>query len=135
MGICVYWQDEAQGILRYDCEGFWTWGELRAAFEQAVTMGQSVPYRVDVIVDITRTRGFPGGALNEVKWIADHQVENAGLSVIVSDNYVVRMLHETARRVSRPIARYFRLVETVTLAHEVIAESRAAVPPQQQPSH
>lgn len=124
MGIRVYWEDEAHTIVRYDFEGRWTWEELYPVYDEAIAMETSVPYRVDVILDMRRSQGVPGNALSHLKNISDKQPTNIGLSIFVTENKFLLALYSVGCKFYYKIPYYFQVVPTIEAAHAMIAKSR-----------
>lgn len=124
MGIRVCWEDEAHTIVRYDFEGKWTWEELYPVYNQAIAMETSVPYRVDVILDMRRSQGVPGNALSHLKNISDKQPANIGLSIFVTENKFMLALYNVGCKFYYKIPRYFQVVPSIEAAQEMIAKAR-----------
>lgn len=127
MTIRVYWEDETKTIVRYDFEGKWTWNELYPVYYEAIAMENSVPHRVDVILDLTRSGTLPANSLLHVKNISEKQPPNIGLSVIVTTNRFVLSLYSVGVKFYGKIGYYFRVVSTLEEAHAMIAEARQKV--------
>jgi hypothetical protein len=124
MTVTVSWYDPKQEIVLYVFEGHWTWDELYAAYNQAIVMEKSAPYRVDVVLDLLKSKSVPANALLHVKNISNKQPENLGLTVIVTPNAFVRALYNAGTQFYKGIAHYFRVVPTVAEALQMIADDR-----------
>jgi hypothetical protein len=128
MPVNVYWEDADKSIVRYDFEASWTWDELYAAYYEAIAMETSVTYRVDVILDMRRSNRIPANALLHVKNLSEKQPPNIGVSIFVTTNTFIISMVNMAIKAYKKIAFYFRLVNTLESAHEIIATARQRVP-------
>src|SRR5215813_490048 len=121
MTVSADWQDEKRDIVLYNFEGAWTWDELYPTYTKAIAMEKSVSYRVDVILDMRRSKGLPANVLLHAKNISDKQPENIGLTVIVTPNGFVKALYNAGVAFYKGIAHYFRVAPTMEEAATVIA--------------
>jgi hypothetical protein len=128
MPIQVFWEDDAQTIVRYNFEGTWTWDELYPAYYQAIAMEKSVTDRVDVILDMRDSGRVPANALLHIKNISEKQPPNIGLSIFVTTNAFVTSMYNMAIRVYSKVAYYFRITKTPEEALAMIAADRQPVP-------
>lgn len=126
MAVSADWLDEKHDIVLYNFEGAWTWDELYRVYTKAIEMEKSVSYRVDVILDMRRSKSIPANALLHVKNISDKQPDNIGLTVVVTPNGFVRALYNAGVAFYKGIAHYFRVTPTMEEAARVIAADRAA---------
>lgn len=124
MPIRVYWEDADKTIVRYDFQGVWTWDDLYAVYYEAIAMENSVPHRVDIILDMRASQRIPGNALLHIKNISEKQPPNVGLSIFVTSNAFITSMYNMAIKVYGKIAYYFRLVKTPEEAHAMIAAAR-----------
>lgn len=124
MSIEVYWEDEEQTIVRYDFKGHWTWDEFYPVLEKALEMERAKPYRVDVILDMRKNEVVPANVLTHLKSIADHQPDNIGISVFVSENRFLLSLFSVGTRFYSRIGHYFRVVSSIEEAHQMIRDAR-----------
>lgn len=126
MPIQVYWEDTEKTIVRYDFQGAWNWDDLYEVYYQAIDMETSVPYRVDIVLDMRASHRIPGNALLHIKNISEKQPPNVGLSVFVTTNAFITSMYNMAIKVYGKIAFYFRLVKTPEEAHAIITSARRA---------
>ncbi len=126
MSVSADWQDEKHDIVFYNFEGAWTWDEMYRAYTKAIALEKSVPYRVDVILDLRRSKSIPANALLHVKNISDKQPENLGLTVVVTPNGFVRALYNAGVAFYKGIGHYFRVTPTMEEAAQMIAADRQA---------
>src|SRR5687767_15951584 len=124
MSIVVDWYDSQKRLMLYVFSGKWTWSEFYDVYHKAVAMENSVPHRVDVVIDIRQSAIPPTNVLLNMKYIADNQPPNIGLSVVVSASPLIRSLYEVAHKFHRPIGDYFRVAATMGEAFAMIAELR-----------
>ena len=127
--IDVYWVDEGKTIVRYDFEGKWTWDDLYPAYNQAIEMETSVSHRVDVVLDMTKSRTLPANVLMHMKNISDKQPDNIGLSIFVSDSRFINSLYKVGTRFYSKIEYYFRIAPTMEEAMAMIeVDSKQSMP-------
>ena len=124
MSITVDWHDSEKTIILYVFSGKWTWSEFYDVYHRAIAMENSAPNRVDVVIDFRQSAIPPTNVLLNLKYIADNQPPNIGLSILVSKSPLVRSLYEVAQKFHRPIGEYFRVVGTMDDAFAMIAELR-----------
>jgi hypothetical protein len=124
MSVSANWFDNQHEIVLYIFDGLWSWDEMYKTYHAAIAMETSVPHRVDVILDMRKSKAIPANALLHVKNISDKQPDNLGLTVVVTPNGFVRALYNAGVRFYKGIAHYFRVVPTVEDALQMIAEDR-----------
>jgi hypothetical protein len=124
MLVQVSWDDEHQSILRYNFSPRWTWDDFYDAYYQATDMQASAMHRVDTIFDMRLPYRLPDNALLHLRNMAEKQPENAGYTIIVSTNSFIVSLYTVAIQNHTKIAAYFRLVNTLEQAHDLIAQER-----------
>src|SRR5262245_11542022 len=124
MPVTSGWYNTSHDIVLYVFEGRWTWDELYSAYNQAIALEKSVPYRVDVVLDLLRSRAVPPNALLHVKNISNKQPDNLGLTIIVTPNAFVRALYNAGTQFYKGIAHYFRVVPTMDEAMQMVTADR-----------
>jgi hypothetical protein len=124
MSITVDWYNPEKTIIQYVLEGKWTWNEFYDVYHKAIAMENAVSHRVDVVVDIRQSAIPPTNVLLNMKYFADHQPPNIGLSLIVSASPLIRSLYDVALKFHRPIGECFRIVSTPEEAFDLIADAR-----------
>ena len=122
MGIAVSWDDDAQSIIRWEFEADWNWNEFHLAFDRSLEMAKSVPYRIDVIPNVTHTDKLPAGALGQFKRIYDNSPENTRLIVITGGNRFVNTVIKTFAAIYRIPT--WRTVKTLEDARALIRHDR-----------
>ncbi len=124
MGVRVDWADEAQTIVFYDFDEHWTWDEVRAAVERGLALEHGVTYRVDAIIDASRSGPPPANVFGELMKIVQDHPDNLYVSVFVTRSSVVTTIIELVRRFSNKARRYYRVVPTVDEAYQLIDVAR-----------
>lgn len=127
MPVSVRWENDEQTIIQFDFVGKWTWDEFHTVYPQNLAMLDSVDYKVAFIVDMLRSDGLPGGALRQLKRVADLNHPNGGLTVYVGLNPLLSALGAAFRRIyPQSAAIYpFDFARSVEEAHAKIAQWRA----------
>ena len=69
MGIEVKWDNEDKTIIRYIYDGRWTWEELDNARTVAAQFESTVDRRVNVIVDVLKSRLLPNGTITRARQV------------------------------------------------------------------
>lgn len=126
MPIHVFWDDEAQSVIRSEGEGHWTWEEYHQSLGQIVEMVKSVNHRVDLI-----TLRRPGSVAPPSSGMPHYQramrvlPENTGLNVIINTNTVARSIANIFTRLYGPRTRgVVVLVGSVDEARRLVAADR-----------
>lgn len=117
MTIHARWFNEEQTIVVLDISGRWTWEELYAAYEQAMTMISSQEGRVHAIInraqDEFRSYAPPNAIVHSVSLIRKLP-QNFGMGVIVdSDSRGLRALYDAIARIYPPFGRKLAMVATL----------------------
>ena len=114
MTVTLEWYDTNERILLYTFDGKWMWQELEPLFQRAKAMALGVQhdYLVHVIVDLRNaSMHIPKGVLKHMKIITEQQAPNAGVTVLVTTDSGMHVLHKTVTQVFRaaypPVARKF----------------------------
>ena len=136
MGIEVSWDNEAKTIVKYVYEGRWTLQDFDNAREQAAKLEETVPHRVDVIVDVRNSSLVPTGTISRGKQVitttpVSHPSE--AMAIIVGAGPLVRSIYDVVSKVYPEIVRRrgFRFARSMEEAREIIAkevEGRTSTP-------
>lgn len=94
MSVSIRWYDEAHTIIYYTFSERWTWEEYYPAYDDTIVLMDSVPYKVDFIMDMLNSKGLPPGALQQIKRAADRNHPNMGLAVYVGMNFITQAIGE-----------------------------------------
>lgn len=124
MGIHITWYDTSQTIVHYKIEGEWTWDDLYREGEKATAMCAAKPYRVDFIVDLLHSGPFPPRIIAQVRHLADRQLDNAGLTVIISQHRFAHTLYQVGVNIYGGIGDVFRMAYTPQEALRIIQQDR-----------
>jgi len=124
MSVDVIWADDARTIVRYTFAGMWSWDEFYLALDHALEMENSVPHRVDVIVDLRRSERIPSNALSHMQIIANKQPANLQLSVFITDSLFACALLRVLRPISKTVNHHYRIVPDLERAYTKIQEDR-----------
>ena len=111
-----------------ELSGNWTWDEFYPIHRMAVKMEESVPHRVDVIVDLRHGLRMPADSLNQVRQMVSNQPENIRLIILVSTNVFVMALYRMGTRIDSRLSYHFRMVCTLDEAYRMITGDRALQP-------
>ena len=129
MTITTRWYDADKTIACYDFVGAWTWEELAAAIAEIEVMLKSVPHRVDVIIDFSKSPGEPPrGILSHIRGKTLSALENWGGGVFVGFSPFLRVLFNTFKRLEPSVGNYYAIADNVEDARAVIMKRRAAQP-------
>lgn len=128
MPISFEWYDEDEKILLNRFVGAWTWKECLDESLKAAAMCRDLG-RVDVILD-NRDAHFaiPSGALTYGPQIVETVLEASGdwgVTAIVTDSVLVRMLYRTAAGLSKSVRQQYRLASDYDHALDIIYQDRA----------
>jgi hypothetical protein len=127
MAIQTQWDDEQQQVIRVEVEGRWSWDELQIALERTIEMMDSVAYKVEFIIDVSRSSLIPGGATQAAQSVATPETHrNEGVKVVVGANAFMRIGYEAYRRINRSMGKNqeFHFVKTRGEARAFIARER-----------
>lgn len=129
MSVDVNWFDTAKTIVRYDFSGKWTWNEVYAAVDEAIMLENSVPHRVDVLLNLLDSGHIPPNAITHVKTIATTKMpDNVKMAVLITQNRAMQTLFNIGSRLYRKIEAQFYVATSVDTALEVIEKSRMQQP-------
>jgi len=129
MGVAVKWLDRKKTIVRYAFTDGWTWEELEAVAGKVDAMIESVPYRVDVILDFSNSLTEPphqmlahlrSGPLNSSK--------NWGGGVFVGISPFMRVILNTFMRIEPALSSRYAIAHTVKDARVLITQWRMKQP-------
>jgi hypothetical protein len=127
MPINVCWDDAAQTIIRLDVRPY-TWEEFHSAFEEAFALAQTVPYRVDFIIDAPPTIHTPTpNYLPHLQLVFADVPANAGMFVLAGGSAFGKLIVSLFIDVVGWHKRA-RLVASVAAARDLVARAREAVP-------
>lgn len=129
MPITITWEDDSRQIIRGDVNGRWSFDEMQDALRQTIAMMDSVPHKVDFIIDVSRSQLIPGGATQAAQSVATPETHrNEGLKIVVGANALVRLGYEAYRRINRSLGKdqEFLFARSIEEAHAIIARARSS---------
>lgn len=125
MPVEIFWENEAQRIIRYNIVHNWTWDDIYTCMKKADVMCQNVmPDRVDLVIDMSKSSGVPANTLAHIRRISDMQQPNAGINVIITHSNFLHVLHRASATIYPPITKYFQLAASIDEALEMIYQQR-----------
>jgi hypothetical protein len=126
MPIHTRWFDDTHTIAYYEFEERWTWDDLYAAVKSITGLIDSVPHRVDVIFDVKRSIGMPGGAIGHLTGLSAKPQANFGVGVMVGGNNFLKTMVQIFLKLYPRYQNQHHLADNVETALTIIAEKRAA---------
>ncbi|PJF27047.1 MAG: hypothetical protein CUN53_05520 [Phototrophicales bacterium] len=87
----------------------------------------SVPHRVEVIFDVKRSIGMPGGAIGHLSGLSAKPQANFGIGVMVGGNTFLKTMVQIFLKLYPRYQNQYYLADSVEAALTIIAEKRAAV--------
>jgi len=88
------WLDDSKTILLVKYEADWTWDEFFAAADKGRTLANSVPHRVDYILDMQHgTQPRNGSMMTNSKTVMERRAPNSGIFVVLTTPFVKVMLN------------------------------------------
>lgn len=104
MSIFVKWDDETtKCILHYVYQGAWTWDEHYQVIKDGLALFETVPYIVDLIIDMSDGVKFPpGNVLSHFRNISSMYHARAGHTAILNNNSFLRSMFATFNQVYKP---------------------------------
>jgi len=130
MGITVQWDSDDKTIIRQTFDGRWTWDDLYAALDYVAKLTDSVPHRVDAIVDVRHSSMLPGGSLfsfntrQHADKLAKRNDANRGSIIVVGANPLLRGLYDSFRGLYANTASDVHFVASMEQARALISDKR-----------
>lgn len=122
MSIVVYWEDEAQTIIRWDFDEKWSWDDFHEAFRISLVMGENIQHRVDVLANAVKSPNMPMGALAEFKRLDRQLPAFVKLIVVAGSSPFTRSMIELFGKIYR--AQSWRTATSVDMARDYILTDR-----------
>ena len=97
MAVSVAWENTQRSVLRVNCDAIWEAWDLRRPIEEVNRMLNSVPHKVDIVVDLTFSMVSPRNLLAMLSTIEEAHCENQGLLIIVRADSTIKTLGSMAR--------------------------------------
>ena len=130
MGITVQWDNDEKTVIRQTFNGRWTWDDLYAALDYVAKLTDSVPHRVDAIVDVRHLSMLPGGSLfsfntrQHADKLAKRNDVNRGSIIIVGANPLLRGLYDSFRGLYASTASDVHFVASIEQARALLHDNR-----------
>src|SRR3712207_4316232 len=98
MPINIFWDNPQQNIIRQDFNGRWTSDEYVKSVFTMYEMIRTVPHKVHIIVDMTRTEGMTTRMLAAAPRFNEKLPPNRGLTIGINvPNYLISIVHIATR--------------------------------------
>ena len=124
MPITVHWYDESQRAILYHVSGQWSWEDVSAAIDQAMTLLNSVNHKVHLLVDVRESDAVPllnPAGLHRAAHAPTMDHPNTDLVILIGPGPLVAILYEIFQRVYRRIARRYQIVASMEEAEALMA--------------
>ncbi len=125
MSIKLFWDNPEQNIIRQEFSGRWTSDEYVQSVFTMYDMMRTVPHRVHIIVDMTRTEGFTTRMLAAAPRFHEKLPDNRGLTVGISIPRHLVTIVRVATRVYPRLGRYLHFTDTLDGAYQIIEKYSA----------
>lgn len=83
MGIKVYWDNFDHSAVQFEISGSWTWRSFGKQMQLAFSLIQSVPHRVDIIVNALGSKGAPESLMEHINSVIPYLPNNTGTIMMV----------------------------------------------------
>ena len=120
MAVSVAWENTQRSVLRVNCDAIWEAWDLRRPIEEVKRMLNSVPHKVDIVVDLTFSMVSPRNLLAMLSTIEDAHCENQGLLIIVRADSTIKSLGSMARVMSPKVFSNLYFVDALEDTHRLL---------------
>ena len=125
MSIVLNWFDEKNTVLLYTFEGSWTWEEFHELDDPVWELVATVGYRIDLIIDWTRSAGFPLGIMSSMHRAGENVIpQTDGLTISIGGPYLIKIMLGIFRRTYPKAAGAYRLVDSLDEAITLLEQER-----------
>lgn len=125
MPIVLNWLDDKKTIVLYTFEGSWTWEEFHELDDPIWELIATVDYRIDLIIDWTRSSGFPLGIMSSMHRAGENVVpQTEGLTISIAGPYLIKIMLGIFRRTYPKAAAAYRLVTSLDEAITLLEHER-----------
>ena len=125
MAITTEWYDTEKTIIRNIHDGSWTWNEFHKAISDIEEMLETVPHRVMIIVDISKSSVMPAGVPSQFSKLRNFwthpKIEGA---IMVGMSRFVQVFFSIFIKVSPQISQLMQTAGTLDEAEKLIQERR-----------
>ena len=104
--------------------GQWSWEDVSAAVNQAVTLLDSVDHKVHLLIDVRESDAAPAfdpAGLHRAANAPTMDHRNTNLVILIGPGPFVRILYEIFQRVYRQIAQRYQIVTSMEEAEALMA--------------
>jgi hypothetical protein len=116
MGIKVGWDNPNKTTIRYEFSGKWDVNAFEQAVEQSFVMTESVKHEVHVIMDMSRSKEIPDGALLYFKRKLSVLPYNRGVIVFAGCDTATMAMVRMLIRLNPKVSRRLMVAKTVSSA-------------------
>ena len=121
MAMTVEWYGEDKTVFYFVATKGWTWEDYYSAHDRAIEMLKEVDHTAHIVYDMTEADTIPNNALVHFKKMAQALPAQIGLSVVVSNSMLIRVIFNAFKTVTGDWARNYRFVTSVDAALDLIA--------------
>lgn len=122
MPIHVFWDSSEQTIVRQELTGRWSAQEYIQSVMGMYDMMRTVPHRVHIVVDMTRTEDYPTLMIAFASRFNTQLPPNRGLTVGINiPTYLVSIVHIATRMYPR-LGRNVHFASTLDSAYEIVRQ-------------
>jgi hypothetical protein len=120
------WDDETKAFIRYTADESWTWADLDAARMYVKALLAASDREIGIIADLRRSRVLPTDMLLKARDIAESQHPNAGITVfVVSDGVLKALARVFALAYPAAAAKYrFAFADDLDEARAILRQQR-----------
>lgn len=129
MGVIVDWDTPEKHAVLFNFTNPWTWTEFYVARPQGDVLAESVDHPVAAIILLPHPLQLPPGAMTQGRKIAMTRHNKFVVSIVVTDNVLVKTMFPLFARINQEIADSYRLVRSLEEARAVadqVLSARAA---------
>lgn len=133
MPIQTTWDDEQRSAVRYIFDGSWTWDDLKAAFDTAHQLLDTIDYSADTVIDMRASKTLPDHAISGIRRIGIDQVghpNHSRLTVFVGLSLFAKQILFITMRTFKSLQAQndFHFADTIEEARAIIRRERAQTP-------
>lgn len=121
----VTWDDAAQTVIRQRFYGDANISDYYAAYDKALPLIRSVPYPVDLLLDLRDARVDMGGFLSAVRSVNKRVPDNQRFVVVIGGNRFIQLMGSAAQRIAPRAAENLHFVDTDAECSALLARLRA----------
>jgi hypothetical protein len=86
VAVEIHWDNPEKTVVRMEMIGRWTWEEAYTGSKVGYEMLDSVPHRVNIIIDLRQSKGIPVNSLTHARSMIGRRHLRTGLTVFVGAN-------------------------------------------------